>query len=412
MSAAAEPTRSYPAPSQTQDSAHAQVAESREGDDFKSTSGRLAEPNAQGLRSLLRQPALERCLYPYPSMLTVRALASLLRVGPSTSADESRVLKELVKVRNHRRAKLAKAPLHAYFVFHKPPGCISARPSAAALAASHGDSNGNSNVNGGDSCDSNAGNEGRGNDCTVRQQTIYDALPAGFPHCPFAGRLDRQTEGIVLFTDDGALLTAMTRAKTPRASTACVTGKPDVITSVTPAFVAAHANQNNFGEYKRRRTEFEARGEAVSAASMDAPAQVPLPMLEDAMAPVPTLKQKNTQKVYIVAARGLYAPRDDAERAWLARQLQPQQTCSTARPSLISVSSSTLPPQEQETSSAPAWCTARQQLEALCLPLRYDDPRRNRNKARSRGGGGQGSALAQADHVSSRHRSADSPKPM
>lgn len=56
-----------------------------------------------------------------------------------------------------------------YFMLNKPPGCISAREDF----------------------------EGR--------STIYDHVPAHFPDLPHVGRLDFNTEGLLLFTDDGRL---------------------------------------------------------------------------------------------------------------------------------------------------------------------------------------------------------------
>jgi len=41
-----------------------------------------------------------------------------------------------------------------------------------------------------------------------RGSTVYDVLPNGFPHVPHVGRLDKETEGLLLFTDDGDLRSA------------------------------------------------------------------------------------------------------------------------------------------------------------------------------------------------------------
>jgi len=61
----------------------------------------------------------------------------------------------------------------SYFVLNKPPGCITGR----------GDP------------------EGRA--------TVYDHIPSHFPALPHVGRLDYNTEGLLLFTDDGRLARAL-----------------------------------------------------------------------------------------------------------------------------------------------------------------------------------------------------------
>jgi 23S rRNA pseudouridine2605 synthase len=63
--------------------------------------------------------------------------------------------------------------LYSYFVLNKPPGCITGRSDP----------------------------EGRA--------TVYDHVPAHYPSLPHVGRLDYNTEGLLLFTDDGALARAL-----------------------------------------------------------------------------------------------------------------------------------------------------------------------------------------------------------
>ncbi len=60
-----------------------------------------------------------------------------------------------------------------YFVLNKPPGCISAARDFAG------------------------------------RPTVYEHVPTHFPRLPHVGRLDFNTEGLLLFTDDGRLAQAL-----------------------------------------------------------------------------------------------------------------------------------------------------------------------------------------------------------
>ena len=63
-----------------------------------------------------------------------------------------------------------------YFILNKPPGCICARYDFAG------------------------------------RPTVYEHVPPHFPSLPHVGRLDFNTEGLLLFTDDGRLAQAMINA--------------------------------------------------------------------------------------------------------------------------------------------------------------------------------------------------------
>lgn len=59
--------------------------------------------------------------------------------------------------------------------------------------------------------------------------TVYDLLPVGFAHLVPVGRLDLNTEGVLLMTDDGQLVERLThpRYRVPRVYRATVKGHPD-----------------------------------------------------------------------------------------------------------------------------------------------------------------------------------------
>ncbi len=64
-----------------------------------------------------------------------------------------------------------------YFMLNKPPGCITARTDFKD------------------------------------RPTVYDHIPGHFPDLPHVGRLDYNTEGLLLFTDDGRLAQALLNKK-------------------------------------------------------------------------------------------------------------------------------------------------------------------------------------------------------
>ncbi|KAJ8600264.1 hypothetical protein CTAYLR_000616 [Chrysophaeum taylorii] len=118
-------------------------------------------------RRLLSHPRILRCLLPYPSARTAEVLTRAGIRAKATRRLASRLRNEGLSV-----------PAYFYFVFNKPRGRVSQR-------------------------------------CEVGKRwmsrTVYDALPAGFPRVAAAGRLDRDTVGLLLFTDDGSLASRLLR---------------------------------------------------------------------------------------------------------------------------------------------------------------------------------------------------------
>jgi len=47
----------------------------------------------------------------------------------------------------------------------------------------------------------------------VMKPYVWDRLPSGFPRCPFAGRLDAETEGLLICSDDGRFLNSISHGK-------------------------------------------------------------------------------------------------------------------------------------------------------------------------------------------------------
>jgi 23S rRNA pseudouridine2457 synthase len=112
----------------------------------------------------------------YVNSLDIR-LQEALTTNPADQlvAEIARVIATVPRVVRRVGAARRAPAAHYHFLFHKPRGLL-CQPRQL-------------------------GREGE--PCVAR------ALPAGFPPVPFAGRLDADTEGLLLFSDDGKLLHAL-----------------------------------------------------------------------------------------------------------------------------------------------------------------------------------------------------------
>jgi len=115
--------------------------------------------------AFLSLPSLTRFILPYPSMATASLLADAL------GCKSGLIQAKATRIR-HRRG--AAAPSFFYFLYNKPAGVVCSR-----------------------------GTEKFGGERTASK--VYDRLPIGYPPVPPVGRLDLDTDGLLIFTDDGAL---------------------------------------------------------------------------------------------------------------------------------------------------------------------------------------------------------------
>ena len=127
-------------------------------------------------QELLCDPRIQRSLVPYPSAATATTLARLTGLATRKVRKTARGARSGRCARpwngeasaTSRRGSFAKRR-HYYFMFHKPLGCVTQR------------------------------------DASGRATTVFDVLPDGFPELSPVGRLDKDTTGLLLFTDDGAV---------------------------------------------------------------------------------------------------------------------------------------------------------------------------------------------------------------
>ena len=152
---------------------------------------------------LLGDPRVRRSLDPYPSSTTVAALSALTGVATAKIRKFSAGARDGACARPWHAdgapragGRTKRKASHYYFVLHKPLGVVTQRDDASTKTY--------------------VPRPGR-NDKRWRPwrrkyvPTVYDGLPNGFPPVPSVGRLDKETSGLLLFTDDGALTTRLLR---------------------------------------------------------------------------------------------------------------------------------------------------------------------------------------------------------
>ncbi|KAK3263844.1 hypothetical protein CYMTET_24411 [Cymbomonas tetramitiformis] len=121
----------------------------------------------EAVADLVAKDAAPEQLLPYPTQAGVSALAAMLGVK------EKLARKAVVDARSEGLLSEYPANQYIYVLFHKPINAVCARQEVNRFAGS--------------------------------RNTIYDVLPPGVPHVPHVGRLDMDTSGLLLLTDDGPL---------------------------------------------------------------------------------------------------------------------------------------------------------------------------------------------------------------
>jgi pseudouridine synthase len=164
-------------------------------------------------------------LFPYPTQCVAQ------RIAEATNKRPKQINTYIV---NERQRRSQDGANFFYFALHKPRGVGSMRrrggggcaaracrdwaaPSGCrfgnACRFMHGDSSGGTAGDSAKSGDASS-NPRVARDAAVSDirghRTAYEVLPPMWPAVPHVGRLDVDTEGLLLFTDDGRLLAAMT----------------------------------------------------------------------------------------------------------------------------------------------------------------------------------------------------------
>ena len=123
------------------------------------------------LHSILLDARVAAAFDPFPTWGTVAAISA-------ASDIPCRLIARHSTWHRNSASSATTAQSLIYFIMHKPAGCLSARHEEWSSAAT---------------------------------STIYDHLPCDgtYPDVPHVGRLDRDSSGLILFTDDGELSNAM-----------------------------------------------------------------------------------------------------------------------------------------------------------------------------------------------------------
>jgi 23S rRNA pseudouridine2605 synthase len=106
--------------------------------------------------------------------------------------------------------KPVKLPLPIVAILHKPPGFLCTTPES------------------------------------TNERTIYDLLPSGWPRVVYVGRLDKDSEGLLVVTNDGNLAQRLTHPSTKMPKTYIVTLDREIDFSIAPKLMKGVAIEEGF----------------------------------------------------------------------------------------------------------------------------------------------------------------------
>jgi len=142
-----------------------------------------------------------------------RACEELIREGAVTiNGHRLRELATRVEVGDNVlvHGKPVKLPLPIVAILHKPPGFLCTSPES------------------------------------TNERTIYDLLPTGWPRVVYVGRLDKDSEGLLVVTNDGNLAQRLTHPSTKMPKTYIVTLDREIDFAIAPKLMKGVAIEEGF----------------------------------------------------------------------------------------------------------------------------------------------------------------------